>query len=92
MSQHVLNWPDDLADAIRISPAEIPFRIGLMAAIKMFELGELSSCKAAELAKLTRGEFLEACARYHVSAFNYRDDEVEAELDADLKTLRAASP
>jgi len=91
MSQHVLSWPDDLADAIRLSPAEIPFRIGLMAAIKMFELGELSSCKAAELAKLTRGEFLEACARYRVSAFNYRDDEVEAELDADLKTLKAAS-
>jgi len=51
----------------------------------MFELGKLSSGKAAELAGLSRVEFLEACGRYRVSAFNYPDAEIENELRADLE-------
>jgi predicted HTH domain antitoxin len=62
-----------------------------MAALKMLELGKLSSGKAAELAGLSRVEFLETCGRYRVAAFNYPDDAIEAELDADLDTLRRAA-
>jgi predicted HTH domain antitoxin len=44
-----------------------------MAALKMFELGKISSGKAAELAGMLRVEFLETCGRYRVSVFNYPD-------------------
>jgi len=59
-----------------------------MAALKLFELGRLSSGKAAELAQLSRTDFLEACGRYHIAAFNYPPGDTEAELQADLEVLR----
>jgi predicted HTH domain antitoxin len=43
-----------------------------MAALKLFELGKISSGKAAELAGMSRVEFLEVCGRYRVSVFNYQ--------------------
>jgi predicted HTH domain antitoxin len=58
--------------------------IRLMAALKMFELGKLSSGKAAELAGISRVAFFETCSRYRVSPFNYPDDEIAAELASDL--------
>ena len=45
-----------------------------------FELGKLSSGKAAELADLSRVEFLEAYDRYMVSPFNYTPEEFEPEV------------
>jgi len=63
-----------------------------MAALKMFELGKMSAGKAAELAGLSRVEFLETCGRYRVSVFNYPLEELKAELQADLEVARKASP
>ena len=74
--------------AVQMTPEEFEAQIRLMAALKMFELGKLSSGKAAELAGMSRVEFFEMCGRYKVSIFNYDDDEIEAELKADLDTLK----
>jgi len=62
-----------------------------MAALKMFELGKLSSGRAAELAGLSRVEFLETCGRYRVSPFNYPPEDVAAELEADVAAARKAT-
>jgi len=70
---------------------EVEQHIRLMAALKMFELGKISSGKAAELAGMSRVEFFEACGRYHVSIFNYPPEEVEKELKKDLETIRKVS-
>jgi predicted HTH domain antitoxin len=85
MKELTLTYPDDLAEAVRLTGEEFSAQVLLMAALKMFELGKLSSGKAAELAGLSRGEFFEACGRYRVSVFNYPDEEIEAELRADLR-------
>ena len=89
MKRLVLDYPDDLAEAVNLTPEEVPNHLSLMAALKMFELGQLSSGKAAELAGLSRVEFLEACGRYSVSVFNYSDDELQAELEADLAAIKS---
>jgi len=60
-----------------------------MAALKMFELGKLSLGKAAELAGLSRVEFIEQCGRYRVSVYNPEDP--EAELKADLDAVRSSN-
>jgi predicted HTH domain antitoxin len=78
-----LAYPDDLTEAVGLTAEELSAQLRLMAALKMFELGKISSGKAAELAGLSRGEFFEACSRYRVSIFNYPDDELETELLAD---------
>jgi len=59
-----------------------------MAALKMFELGKVSSGKAAELAGMSRLEFLETCGRYRVSLYNYSPDEAAGELKRDMEEAR----
>lgn len=82
-----IRYPAGLEHAVHLTKAEMEQHIRLMAALKMFELGKLSSGKAAELAGLSRVAFFEVCSRYRVSVFNYPDDEIASELDSDLATL-----
>jgi predicted HTH domain antitoxin len=85
-----LNYPDDLEQAVNLTPEEMTAQVLLMAALKMFELGKLSSGKAAELAGLSRVEFLEACGRYRVPIFNYSPEELQAEIESDLQAIEQA--
>ena len=91
MKKITLEYPDDLELAVQTTPEELEAQIRLMAALKMFELGKLSSGKAAELAGVSRPEFFELCGRYRVSIFNYPPEELEAELRADLEAVRKRS-
>jgi predicted HTH domain antitoxin len=91
MRQTTLEYPDDLELAVQTTPDELNAQIRLMAALKMFELGKLSSGKAAELAGMSRVAFLEQCGRYRVSVFNYPPEELEAELQADLAAAQRTS-
>ena len=75
---------------VQATPEELEAQIRLMAALKMFELGKLSSGKAADLAGLSRVEFLEMCGRYGVPIFSYSPDELEAELLSDVQAARLA--
>ena len=90
MKEMTLKYPDDLELAVQTTPEELEAQIRLMAALKMFELGKLSSGKAAELAGLSRVEFFEMCSRYRVSVFNYPPEELEAELRADVEAVKKA--
>jgi predicted HTH domain antitoxin len=89
MSQLVLTYPDEFELAVQTTREEMESQIRLMAALKMFELGKLSSGKAAELAGMSRVEFFEACGRYRVPIYNYSPEELEAELRADLEALKS---
>jgi predicted HTH domain antitoxin len=86
-----IKYPSGFEHAVHMTKDEIEQHIRLMAALKMFELGKTSSGKAAELAGMSRSEFLEACGRYRVSVFNYPDEEAETEIKKDLDTARRSS-
>jgi len=88
MEQLTIEYPDSFELAIKITKSEFERELLLMAALKMFELGKISSGKAAELAGMSRIEFFEACGQYRVSIFNYLPEEVERELENDLETLQ----
>jgi len=83
-----LKYPAGFENAVHITKEELEREIRLMAALKMFELGKISSGKAAELAGVSRIEFLETCGRYRISIFNYAPDEVEEELKKDLEAIK----
>jgi len=83
MKEITLKTPDNFELAVQTTSAELEGQIRLMAALKMFELGKLSSGKAAELAGISRVAFFEMCGRYRVSIFNYPSEELEAELQAE---------
>ena len=91
MNETTVSYLDNLAQDVRTTPAELEAEVRLMAALKMFELGKLSSGKAAELAGLSRVAFLEACGRYHVSIFNYADEDVESEMQSDLDAVESSA-
>lgn len=83
-----IKYPSGFEHAVHLSKEEMEHHIRLMAALKMFELGKVSSGKAAELAGMSRVEFLETCGRYRVSVFNYPPDELEKEINSDLKSAK----
>jgi predicted HTH domain antitoxin len=83
-----IKYPSGFEHAVHMTKEEIEYHIRLMAALKMFELGKISSGKAAELAGMSRAEFFEACSRYRVSPFNYLDEEAEEEIKRDLETAK----
>ena len=86
--QHLdVTYPEGFEMAVQLTKAEFAQQILLMAALKMFELGKLSSGKAAQLARMSRVEFLETCGRYKVSIFNYSPEELEAELAQEMTVL-----
>jgi predicted HTH domain antitoxin len=83
----IIRYPTGLERAIHLTKEEMEQHLRLMAALKMFELGKISSGKAAELAGMSRVEFFETCGRYRVSLFNYSEEELQRELQADLATI-----
>jgi len=62
--------------------AEVRF----LAAAKLFELGKLSSGKAAAMAGLGRVEFLHKPGAYGFYVINLHDEQIEAELNAARRT------
>ncbi len=65
-----------LPDGINISDAKLKMVI----AAKLFEMGELSSGQAAEMAGITKREFIESVGTYGVSIFQYDVEELERDL------------
>jgi len=64
--QIVINVPDKVLLATKSDEATFAREVAMLAAIKLYELGRLSSGRAAELAGIPRVEFLLALQRYKV--------------------------
>ncbi len=75
-----IELPDAAFAALRKAPSEFAVEMRLAAAVKWFELGLLSQGKAAEIAGLTRADFISALARFKVSAWQYSEEELTEEL------------
>jgi len=83
-----MKYPSRLENAVHMTKDEMEHHIRLMAALKMFELGKISSGNAAELAGMSRVDFFEVCGRYRVSIFNYPAEDVKDELLRDIKNAK----
>jgi predicted HTH domain antitoxin len=75
-----VEYPADVRLALRESKEEFARELKIMAAVKLYELGRVSSGKAAALAGTDRVSFLTGLGRYRVSVFNYTPEELEREL------------
>ncbi len=68
--------PLGVFSALRKTPEEFKKDIRIVAAIKWYEMGQISQEKASEIAGLCREDFLMELARFTVSPFQYTADEV----------------
>ena len=71
--------PEDVFSALRRTPEAFVSEMRLAAAVKWYELGLLSQGKAAEIAGVSRQEFLDSLARFQVSPFQVTPDELVQE-------------
>ena len=62
-----MQLPETVFSALRKTLDEFVKEMRIAAAIKWYELGEVSQGKAAEMAGLTRAEFINALSRFKVS-------------------------
>jgi predicted HTH domain antitoxin len=79
ISTVTLEIPDETLLALRAEPETCAGELRMAAAVKLHELGRLSSGAAARLAGVPRVVFLARLADYGVAAFRETREEIEAE-------------
>jgi predicted HTH domain antitoxin len=77
--QIVIDVPEKVLLAEKTDEASFGREIRMLSAVKLYELGRLSSGRAAELAGMSRVEFLLMLGRYKVFPFQAELDELEQE-------------
>ena len=74
--QLTIELPRDLFSALRQEPEQFLREMRLAAAIKWYETEQVSQAKAAEIAGISRAEFLSALNRFGVTPFQVTADEL----------------
>lgn len=82
MKQAIIEYPEGLPGLLKLSDQQFAAEIRFLAAAKLFEMGKLTSGKAAEMAEVGRVEFLHKLGTYGFTAINLNDEQIEAELAA----------
>jgi len=74
-----IDLPRDVLSALRKEPKDFVQEMRVAAAVKWYEMGVVSQAKAAEIAGLSRTEFVSALNRFAVSPFQYDEKEIVRE-------------
>ena len=80
MTEIRLAVPDELALALKAGQEGVAAEIKMAAAVKLYELGRLSSGAAAELAGIPKPVFLSRLVDYGVPAFDLTEEELRQDL------------
>jgi predicted HTH domain antitoxin len=81
MVQVVVEVPEGALASLRQDPAQFSRELRLAAAVKWYEMHLLSQGRAAEIAGLSRAEFIAALARFGVTPFQTSVDELAQEAE-----------
>jgi predicted HTH domain antitoxin len=80
MTEVMMNLPEKTSLALKVPAEALGKELLLAAAVKLFELGRISSGAASELAGLPKPLFLVKLADYGVCTFDLKKEELQREL------------
>lgn len=81
MVQMTIDMPEGALAALRTNPDDFAREMRLAAAVKWYELRRVSQGRAAEIAGLSRSDFLTALGRFGVTPFQYSAEEIREEAE-----------
>lgn len=81
MERIVVDVPDEVLISLKETSEEFAREIRMLAAAKLYQLGRLSSGRAAQLAGMPKVSFLHALHRYNVPVFDMSKEELERDID-----------
>lgn len=68
-----IEYPESLANTLRLSGKDFESEMKTSSLVKLFELGKVSSGVAARVLGLSRVDFIELLSKYNVSVFSAYD-------------------
>jgi len=81
MEKIILEIPEEILISLKETPTELSRDIRMLAAVKLYEMGKLSSGRAAQLAGIPRVSFLQSLSRYGVSIFELTQEELRQDYE-----------
>ena len=81
MEKILLEIPDEVLISLKETPSEFSRDLLMLAAVKLYQMGKLSSGRAAQLAGIPRVSFLQSLSRYHVPIFDLTAEELKQDFE-----------
>lgn len=80
MKKLLIEYPESIPAILNLSPENFEQEAKIALAVKLYEMGRLTSGQAASLAGISRVSFLLSCKRYGSASVEWDLEELEAEF------------
>jgi len=81
MEKILLEVPEEILISLKETAEEFSRDLLMLAAVKLYQMGKLSSGRAAQLAGIPRVSFLQSLANYGVPIFDLTEEGLRKDVD-----------